>query len=383
MDSAVEDASRAMGAGPLRTACRVVLPSLAPAVIAVALLSILRSLDTLEIEWVLGARDRIDVLGTVLYAGMRGGGAPVGSGTAMATVVLVAVVPLFAAHRWIAERRAQPEAIASRTPLGRWTWPAVAFVVATLAMLTVVPLLLVVAASLGAFSGSGWSLAAWTRTFTDDATLSALQTTLALAVGVSFIAMAAFTTLAYFVSRAGSWQRQPLDLLTSLPGAVPGVVVGLGVLVAAYQVPGLGGLLHGKVAALVAVVLLTTLPVGIQVVRGTLDTLGRDVEDASLAAGASRIHALRTVLLPLIVPVVLLVGMLTFALAVRSTTPVALLATDTSMPLTVLQLDLMRAGVVPLSAVVGVIVTLATVGVAVAARLIAVGGTYASEEPTR
>jgi ABC-type Fe3+ transport system permease subunit len=258
--------------------------------------------------------------------------------------------------------------------LGKWTSPAFYVLALVLATLTIIPLSLVVLASLGPFTAAGWSLTAWTSVFNNAETMAAVQTSFSIAIGASFLSILFFSAIAYFATRAKARVRGPLDLFVGLPGFVPSVIFAMGIFVATAQIPQLGEMLYGKVVVLVMVALLTTLPIGVQVMRGALATLGTDVVDASTAAGAGLAYTLRHVLLPLIAPAMLLVGMLTFALAIRMTGPMAILATDTSKPLTVLQLEMVRAGADPAASVIGVLVSVAAVGVAVGARLISIGG---------
>jgi iron(III) transport system permease protein len=76
------------------------------------------------------------------------------------------------------------------------------------------------------------------------------------------------------------------------------------------------------------------------------------------------------VIVPLIAPALVVVGVLTFAAAARSTSHIALLATPTNRPLSLLQLDFMADGSFEAAAVVGVVILFLTVGVALGARLL-------------
>ena len=54
MDAALEDASRVSGAGRIKTLWRIVVPVMKPAVLVVLIMSIIQSLQTFELEQVLG-----------------------------------------------------------------------------------------------------------------------------------------------------------------------------------------------------------------------------------------------------------------------------------------------------------------------------------------
>jgi iron(III) transport system permease protein len=94
-----------------------------------------------------------------------------------------------------------------------------------------------------------------------------------------------------------------------------------------------------------------------------------DLEEAARVSGASWWDGMRYVVLPLITPALVLVGAITFVLAARDVSTVALLATSSSSPLALLQLQYMTGGHYEAAAVIGVVVVVLTTGVALAARL--------------
>lgn len=87
-------------------------------------------------------------------------------------------------------------------------------------------------------------------------------------------------------------------------------------------------------------------------------------------SGASWWRSSRHVLLPLITPTLLLVGAVSFISAARSVSTVALLATSSTRPLSLLQLDFMVEGRYEAAAVVGVIIVAITTAVALLARVL-------------
>ena len=78
----------------------------------------------------------------------------------------------------------------------------------------------------------------------------------------------------------------------------------------------------------------------------------------------------RHVIMPLLMPVLLLVGAVSFISAARNVSTVALLATSGTRPLSLLQLDFMVEGRYEAAAVVGVIVVLMTTGIAFFVRIL-------------
>ena len=67
MNSSFEEASRVAGASTFSTALKIFLPLMLPTIVAVELLSLLRSFEAFEIERILGAPIRFFVVSTWIY----------------------------------------------------------------------------------------------------------------------------------------------------------------------------------------------------------------------------------------------------------------------------------------------------------------------------
>jgi iron(III) transport system permease protein len=180
--------------------------------------------------------------------------------------------------------------------------------------------------------------------------------------------MPTFCLIAYIAVRTRYAARAALDWLSWLPAGLPGILIGLGYLSLFLQAP-IFRPLYGTVWVLILVVMLGSMTLGVQLLKSSLLQLGRDLEEASLACGASWWYTARHVVLPLIAPAMVVVGVLTFAAAARSTSHIALLATPTNKPLSLLQLEFMADGNFETASVMGVIILGLTLGVALIARL--------------
>ena len=101
MDAAFEEASRVAGASTLRTALRITVPVMAPAILSVLLLGTMVSLQTFEVEQVLGIPFRFFVFSTMIYDLLVTRVPRYDAATALAVVTLVAMLPLVLAQRWL------------------------------------------------------------------------------------------------------------------------------------------------------------------------------------------------------------------------------------------------------------------------------------------
>jgi iron(III) transport system permease protein len=132
--------------------------------------------------------------------------------------------------------------------------------------------------------------------------------------------------------------------------------------------------LYGSVVLMILATIVSSLSLGVQLMKSTFMQLGPELEEAARVSGGTWWQGFRRVLLPLITPALLLVGAVSFIAAARNVSTVALLASSATRPLSLLQLDFMIESRYEAAAVVGVIVVALTTGVALVARLLGLRG---------
>jgi iron(III) transport system permease protein len=214
-----------------------------------------------------------------------------------------------------------------------------------------------------------WTLQHWAGVLNDPLFVSSLRNTFVLALGVALVGVPVFALTAYVCARTTYTARPLVELVSWLPASVPGMILGFGFLWLFLGSPLLRPLYNTIVALLVAL-LIAHLTLGVQIIRGHLQHLGRELEEVARVSGASWWDTTRRVLVPLLAPVLALVGSLTFAVAARDVSTIALLASSSSRPLSLLQLDYMVEGEYEKAAVVGLLLALMTGGAAMGARVI-------------
>ncbi len=378
MDASLEEASHASGAGPVYTMVHVVIPAMAPIVSVVLLLTTIYCFHSFEIELVLGVPIRFFVFSSLTYQ-LIGQEPPLfPNAAALSTMVLLLLIPFVVLQRWIAARRSY-EVVGGKfrahlVHLRQWRWPAFAVVLSTALLITVVPVGFLIMGTFmklfGFFSlPHVWTFTNWTRVVGDPIFLQAIWNTVRLSLGVAVCSVALCTGVAYIIVRTKFVGRSVLDFATWFPVTLPGTILGLGLLWLFLENSVLRTL-YGTLAALLVAVLITSLTTSVQVIKSNFAQLGSELEEAARASGASWWYAFRTVLVPLLAPSLLLVGALGFIAAARDISTVVLLATNTTRPLSILQLDFMVDGRYESASVIGVIIMLMTVGVALIARLL-------------
>lgn len=378
MDASLEEASRTCGSSTLGTLFRVVVPVMLPTILVVMLLGTIRSMQAFEIELVLGSPANIDVYSTLIYRQANLQPPRYGTAIALAMIVLVMLLPFVVLQQWFSRRRSHATVSGKYTnrlqDLGRWRWPIFGGILSLLMVMTVVPVAFLVMGSFMKIFGffdlaQPWTLRHWETNLTHPNLIKALKNSLVLGIGAAVVGMVVFSLIAYISARTRYIGRGALDFLTWLPTTIPGIVISLGFLWFFLQTP-LFRPLYGSIVILIIAVAISTMTVGVQLVKTSMVQLGNELEEASWVSGASWIYTFRRVVLPLIAPAVAVVGLQVFAAGISAVGLVALLGSSSNQPLSLLQLAFLTSSKFGAGAVTGLIILALTVLAALAARII-------------
>ncbi|WP_213455070.1 ABC transporter permease [Rhizomonospora bruguierae] len=379
ISASLEEASYASGATSFTTLRRIVIPLLMPTILVALVLGVIRSMESFEVELVLGTPAGIDVLATRIYRLGAQFPPDFSAATAIGIISLLLLVPAVIVQYRYSNKRSFATVTghfkSNVLPLGRSKWAAFVGVLVLVLMMTVFPLVFVVLGTFmklfGRFDAKDpWTTQHWTQILQSRAFTDALENTLVLATATAFGALVVCSVFAYIIVRTKTRGRSALDFMVWLPSMLPGMVIGLGYLTLFLIVPFFSGLLYGTVGALIVVLILSNATLTTQMIKTSFAQLGNELEEASRSSGAVWIYTFRRVVLPLIGPTLAVVVILAFSSAARATGPVALLATSDTAPLSILQLNQMADNNLARASVVGVFLVLLTAGVAVVANVI-------------
>ena len=378
MNASFEEASRVAGASTLRTALRITVPVMAPVILSVLLLGTMVSLQTFEVEQVLGLPFRFFVFSTMIYDLLVTRVPRYDAATALAVVILAAMLPLVLAQQWLTRGRRYTTLTGQfqNQPhrLGRWRAPALALVLALVSIVLGVP---VVFALLGTFMklfgffhiADPWTLNNWKTVFTDELFLRSLHNTVVLAVGTAVAAAVVHSLIAYIAVRTRYAGRRALDFISWLPFTVPGIILGLALLWLFLGVEMLKPL-YGTTTLLIVAGVIAGMPLGVQIIKSGLLQLGCELEEASRIAGASWWATYRRIVLRLMAPTLMAVAMITFVGAARNIGNFALLTTSANRPLSILQIDYIAQRKFEEAVVVACIIMFISLAGALLARLL-------------
>lgn len=376
MDASLEEAGRTAGGSALGTLLRITVPILTPTLVVVFVLAMIRSLESFEIELLLGVPIKYFVYSTKILELVRQEPPLYGQATALGSLVLLLLLALIPVQRWLSTRRQfttmSGQYRANRVDLGRGRMPAFVFVSCIVFLLTLVPFAATVMGSFmtrfGFFSlPAVWTLEHWRLALNDSLFVDALVNTLWMAGGAALLAPLFFPVVAYVSVRTQLPGRAAVDFLSWLPWAIPGMLLGLGLLWVFLGTP-IFRPLYGTITVLVLATVISSMTLGTQIIKGGLLQLSMDLEDASRVFGGSWLSTYLRVVLPIMMPTLVLVAVMNFISAARDVTNIVLLATYETRTLALLTLDFVSEGLRESAAVMAVLIAFLTSGVAIIAR---------------
>lgn len=378
MSRSMEEAAQICGAGRLVTLLRVTIPLMRPAILAAALLSFIYSLKTFEIELVLGAPIDLNVYSTQIYGWLQASPPQFGIATALGSV-FIPILVLLAVMQRFAVRNRSFVTVGSHTyddepirlgPVRRWV---VAGIVGLYTAVSVVlPLGAIVLGSFMRRFGffeitEPFTTDNWATLLDDNLFGSSVRNSVVIGVTATVVGVLAYFAISFAVVRSELPTRGGIDVMAWLPAAVPGMLLGLGLLWVYLGTP-LRTLLYGNLVGLVLALVISHMATGTQQMKAALHQVSPDLDRAARTCGAGPLRSYVHILLPLLGPAVAAAGVLTFHSAVSDVSTVALLSSNDSRPMSILLLEYSTSGVLEQASVLGVILSLLTVGVALLAR---------------
>lgn len=313
MDPSLEEAARICGARPWKVFLSISLPCAAPVIAAASVLFALDVMSAFGIPALIGNPGRNYVLTTKVYSHAKMGGL---SGTNEAFIVSLWLLLFTALFLWLNEwirRRFAARLTSGKAPrlslmpLGRLR-PVMAFLFVSLCFLLVVlPLGAVGFNSFLRIGGDlrpgNLSLANYQYLFQMPELSRALINSLWLAFTSALICVGIGFLIAYYKDRTRLWGRDLLNRLATLPFAVPGTVIALALIVSfgtGWGNPSLS--LLGSSTLLLIAYVLKYMALSVQSLTPALSRIDFSLDEAARISGAGVWRTLRSILVPLMLP---------------------------------------------------------------------------------
>jgi iron(III) transport system permease protein len=352
---------------------------MSPVLVAGGSLAFVSAVGNFGIPALLGIPAGYTVLTTLVYQKLAGFGPAVLAEVAALSLVLglLATAGVALAAGLAGRPDVRVAALATARPvwrLGRWRPLVEAGCLGGFAAILLLPLAALLATSLVPAYGVPLRPSTATLThyayvvFEHAATRRAFLNSTTLAGGAAALLVCLTVPLGYFLV----WRRTRLlgwlAVAAELPYALPGVVLAIAmILVFLKPLPLLGLGLYGTPYIILIAYLARFLALALRPVIGAYLQLDRSLEEAARMAGAGLVFRLRTVVLPLVLPVVVAGAMLVFLIAFNELTVSALLWSSGVETLGVVLFGLEQGGDSVSAAAVAVLTILATLGIMLAA----------------
>lgn len=323
----LEWAVRSSGGSAWTTFVKVTLPLSLPGIASGGLLAFLANLDNFGIPAFLGIPANITVLSTAIYQEVVGFGPSAFARAATFSVLLGIIALIGTLFQWLLLRRSKEGENSEidtkpRFSLGKFRLPFEIGLWSFLLIISIIPMFSMVATSLIKAYGLPFALENLTFNhyrfvmFEHDKVKGAVMNSVKLAIGTSIICIVAGTAIAYYRLRKQTLAGKVIELMVSLPYALPGMVLALAMILAWMQpIPGWNPGIYGSIWILFIAYVTRFM---ILQVRGSLTAMsqiGPAMEEAAHVSGAGFLGKWRFIMLPLLLP-----GLLSGAFLVMLTT---------------------------------------------------------------
>jgi iron(III) transport system permease protein len=356
MDPSLEEAAEVAGASAFATLFSVTFPLIMPAIISGMLLSFIVMLGIYGIPAVLGAPTNINVLTTYIFR-LTNWSPPLYN-TAAAVAILLMVVTgilVFLQQKVLTGRSYTTVAGKAYRPrnldLGPWRWFTFGLAMVYLLIVVVLPLLALIVAGFrkfmfirdaaSLFDMRQYSLVHFHSIFDNPLTLRSIYNAIEVGIITALVGGVLAFAIGYTIYRTQVPGRRWIDLLSTLPVAIPGLVIGVAYL---WAWIGLPGGLYGTIWILALAFIARFMPDTVKVLSTSFLQIHRELEEAAWLCGKGMLGSIRTIMLPLARPGVIAAMTLLFVLAIRELGSSLFLYTSNTMVMSVLLLDYYEGG---------------------------------------
>ena len=364
-DPSFEESALMSGAGPLRAFARITLRMGVPALCGLLLLIFVKAFESFEAPALVGLAGNVNVLTTTIWQSAHATGAPnYGEAGAYSVCLVAIVIALLLPQSRLARQAHRYQTVTGKgfrprvVDLGRWRYAASAILAALFLLVTIIPLAMLIFASLQPFyEGVTWgalsraTLENYEPLLAPGSFRDAILNTLILAASTASFVVPFTALCAWLAARRapGGWM---LDHLASAPLVFPALILSVAFLNVFVNAP---IPLYGTLLSIVIASSMRFLPYGMRYAFAGVLRIHPDLEDAASLSGASRARAFTRILLPLISTSLIGAWLLVFLLSAQTVSLPLMLAGPGAEVMAVTLFDLWQNGQVTELAAMGVV----------------------------
>jgi iron(III) transport system permease protein len=329
MDPSLEEAAEISGASAARTMATVTFPLILPAIISGMLLSFVVMLGIYGVPAVLGTPANISLLTTYIFA-LTAWSPPLYNTAAAVAVILMVVTGtlVWLQQKVLAGRSYTTVAGKAFRPrplnLGPWRFLTLAMAVVYLVVVVILPSIALFIAAFRKFlfirdipslldtRQYGWQH--FIKMFQNPLTITSMVNSMKVGAITAVIGGILAFAIGYTVTRSRAPGRRTIDIIATIPVAIPGLVIGVAYLWAWIGLPiGIYGTLWILALAFVA----RFMPDTVKALSTSLMQIHRELEEAAWICGRGTVGTIASIVLPLARPGVVAAMTLLFILAIR------------------------------------------------------------------
>ena len=378
MDASLEEASRVSGASTMQTALNVTLPLSAPAILSAWLLVFVHCMGIFGVPVVLGVPGRVNTLSTLMYSYINDYPANFSVTAVIGIFLFVTTLALTALQMHLLARRRfttitgkgyKPRIV----DLGRWRYAALG-VNCFYLLLVVGPLIALLLVSLqdvwtGAFEWNRLTLRHYTRVLFQDATAKrGVANSMTIAFLGATIAVGVCLVLSLIIQRTRLPLRQGIYSFSMIPAAIPGVVLGVGYLIAVVGTP-----LYGTLWVIMIAYIINYLPTGLRNVDSLVQSISPELDESARTSGASWWKAMWGIILPICIPGLASAWILMFVTFIREVSASMMLFTFGTETMSIALIRITETQPWGVASAFGVLQTLLLLGCVIVLRAVPVG----------
>ncbi len=374
IDPGYEQAARVLGAGRARTAFKITLPLVRPAVLSSAILVILDALSSFGAPAAIGTMANFSVITTKIYKLLTFPPHFEQAAALAFPIVVFTLASLLLQRLLIRDIRyrtlsgkAGAKALPVRLGWGRWVGAAfcgTVFFVTAFLPLAALALLSLLTAFGDEVAFANLTLDHFAMIF--DPTFSVLDTikhSLLLSATAAFICIILGVLFAWFVERTAIAGRGLVTATIFIAYGFPAITFAVAIML------GYLDWFYGTFTILLIAYVAKQLPISFVLSRAVLKQIAPELEEAARVAGAGWLRTLTAVTLPLLKPSMWAGALLIFAFGLRELTMSAILAQPSTQVMSTKVMEYLETGAVEQAAAMALIVVALSLGSFVLYRL--------------
>ena len=331
MDGGLEEASRASGATMFQTIRRVTVPILLPGIVAVVMLNFIITLGQFEVPLLFGISAGANIFSLRIFLALtsQAFGLPLyGEAAAYGVNFLILTYVIFFFYSKVTRQANKYATITgkgyrpTRLRLGRWKWAVLALFPLYLIITFVIPMFALFWSSLFSFFvpvtwdnfNNVADYSSYSEVLDDPQFWGGLWRTFAVSAMSATVAVSIAMVTAWVVVRGKrNFVNRALDLFASSSVAIPATVAAFAFFMF-YIVIGRWVPVYGTIWILVLAYSFRTSVAYRNTYAGVVQ-INKELEEASMASGASQLSTFRRIMVPLLLPHAFVAWLILFLLA--------------------------------------------------------------------